>query len=228
MNSNVQIGSHERKEIHKADEELLVASAKEGDEQAFATLWSRHSKIVLRKALRITGNYADAEDAVQDAFLKAFVHLKSFDQRSKFSTWVVRVAINSALTILRRKRAHPEALVGSFATEASWELADQRPNFEDQYCRHELQNRLDMAIRALPKIFREVTLLYHARDHSIAEIAGLIGISVAATKSRLFRARTALRAEMMRPEAHVQTTGHCAIEYAGRDRPIVSSMALNT
>ena len=199
MNSNVPIADQEREEIHKANEELLVASAKEGDEQAFAALWSRHSKLVLYKTFRITRNYADAEDAVQDAFLRAFVHLKSFDQRSKFSTWVVRVAINSALTILRRKRAHPEALASSFTTEASWELADQRPDFEDQYCRHELHKRLDMAIRALPKILREVMLIYHARDHSIAEIAGLIGISVAATKTRLFRAKTALRAEMMRP-----------------------------
>ena len=199
MNSNVPIGNQEREAIHKADEEFLVASAKEGDEQAFAALWSRHSKMVLHKALRITRNRADAEDAVQDAFLRAFVHLKSFDQRSKFSTWVVRIAINSAVTILRRKRAHPEALANSFKTEASWELADQRPDFEDQYCRHELQKRLDMAIRALPKIFREVMLLYHAQEHSIAEIAGLIGISVAATKARLFRARTALRAEMMSP-----------------------------
>lgn len=198
MNSNVPMGNQERK-VHKADEELLVASAKEGDEQAFAALWSRHSKTVLHKAVRITRNYADAEDAVQDAFFRAFVHLKSFDQRSKFSTWVVRITMNSALTILRRKRAHPESLASSFTTEASWELADQRPDFEDQYCRHELQKRLDMAIRSLPKIFREVMLLYHTRDHSIAEIAGLIGISVAATKSRLFRARTALRAEMMWP-----------------------------
>src|SRR5215472_4251168 len=199
MNSNVPIGNQEREEIHKADEELLVASAKEGDEQAFAALWSRHSKMVLQKALRITGNYADAEDVVQDAFLRAFVHLKSFDRRSKFSTWVVRIAINSALSILRRKRAHPEALASSFTIEASRELADQGLGFEEQYCRHELHERLDMAIRALPKILREVTLLYHARDHSIAEIAGLIGISVAAAKSRLSRARTALRVEMMRP-----------------------------
>jgi|SRR5215469_5193805 len=199
MNSNVQIGNQERKEILKADEELLVASAKEGDEQAFATLWSRHSKMVLRKAFRITRNYADAEDAVQDAFLRAFVHLKSFDQRSKFSTWVVQIAINSALMILRRKKAHPEALASSFTTEVSRQLADQQPDFEYQYCRHELHKRLDMAIRALPKILREVMLIYHARDHSIAEIAGLIGISVAATKTRLYRARTALRAEMMRP-----------------------------
>lgn len=199
MNTNVQIGNQEREEIHRADEELLVASAKEGDEQAFAALWSRHSKMVLQKALRITRNYADAEDAVQDAFLRAFVHLESFEQRSKFSTWVVQIAINSALMILRRKRAHPEALAISFTTEASWELADQRSDFEDQYCRHELHERLDMAIRALPKLLREVMLIYHARDHSIAEIAGLIGISVAATKSRLYRARTALRSEMMRP-----------------------------
>ena len=199
MNSNVSMGNQEREEMHKADDELLVASAKEGDEQAFAALWSRHSNMVLHKAFRITRNYTDAEDVVQDAFLRAFVHLKGFDQRSKFSTWVVRIAINSALTILRRKRAHPEALASSPTTEVSWELADQRPDFEDQYCRNELQRRLNMAIRTLPKLLREVMLLYHARDHSIAEIAGLIGISVAATKSRLYRTKIALRAEMMRP-----------------------------
>src|SRR5580692_2611413 len=94
--------------VPAATDEVLVAAAKSGDHSAFAELWTRHSNAAFKMAYRIVGNRDDAEDVIQDAWMKAYVHLRTFDGRSKFSTWLVRIAINSALMTLRRKRVHPE------------------------------------------------------------------------------------------------------------------------
>ena len=90
-----------------ASDEVLVSATQNGEKLAFVELWNRHSTKTLKTVLRITRNREDAEDALQESFLKAFVHLNSFDGRSKFSTWLTRIAINSALMILRRKRSFP-------------------------------------------------------------------------------------------------------------------------
>ena len=94
--------------LSAATDEVLVAATKLGDCAAFAELWTRHSNTAFRMAYRITGNQDDAEDVIQDAWMRAYVHLNTFDGRAKFSTWLTRVVINSALMTLRRKRAHPE------------------------------------------------------------------------------------------------------------------------
>jgi len=85
-------------------DEVLVAAAKLGDHQAFLALWRRHSSRVLKTTYRITGSREDAEDAIQDAWMKAYLHLNTFDGRAQFATWLTRIAINSSLMILRRKR----------------------------------------------------------------------------------------------------------------------------
>ncbi|MDX6456904.1 MAG: hypothetical protein QOE55_601, partial [Acidobacteriaceae bacterium] len=103
--------SHDKMSIEllaSATDEVLVAAAKLGDCAAFAELWERHSNMAFRMAYRIIGNQDDAEDVVQEAWMKAYVHLKTFDGRAKFSTWLTRIAINSALITLRKRRAHPE------------------------------------------------------------------------------------------------------------------------
>ena len=85
----------------------LVAAAKDGDHQAYAELCRRHSKQILRTVLRITRNIADAEDTLQEALLKAYTHIGEFDGRSAFSSWLTRIAINTALMLLRKKRSQP-------------------------------------------------------------------------------------------------------------------------
>jgi RNA polymerase sigma-70 factor (ECF subfamily) len=144
---------------------------------------------------RITRNPDDAEDVVQDAWMKAYVHLNTFDDRSKFSTWLTRIAINSALMILRRKRARPETSmeITDGETWQHWEIADQTKNIEELYARHERVERLRRAIRRLQPRLRSVVEIHQSNDKSIKEIAELAGISVAATKSRLLRARKILR-----------------------------------
>ena len=168
-------------------DEGLVAVAKLGDRAAFAELWKRHSRTAFTKVYQITRNRADAEDVIQDAWLKAFIHLNAFDGRAKFSTWLTRIAINSALMGLRRKRSRPEASLESI------EIADQTKGVEEQYARRESVERLRRAICRLNPQMRAVVEIQQSNDGQVKEIAELAGISISATKSRLSRARAVLR-----------------------------------
>jgi RNA polymerase sigma-70 factor (ECF subfamily) len=181
--------------IGPADEDL-VAAARLRDHPAFAELWTRHSNRAFKMAYRITGNRDDAEDAVQDAWMKAYTHLNTFDGRAQFSTWLSRIAINSALMILRKKRAHPETSMDWSAdgeTWQQWEVADKSANIEEHYARKEAERRLKRAIHRLRPALRTIIEIQQAHDSSLQEISEVAGISVAATKSRLLRARTVLR-----------------------------------
>src|SRR5882757_8162673 len=180
--------------LSAATDEVLVAATKLGDCAAFAELWTRHSNTAFRMAYRITGNQDDAEDVIQDAWMKAYVHLKTFDGRAKFSTWLTRIAINSALMILRRKRARPETSMEITDGDSwqHWEIADQTKNVEELYARHEAAQRLRRAICRLQPALRNVVEIHQSNDSSVKETAELAGISVAATKSRLLRARKIL------------------------------------
>lgn len=178
-----------------ATDEDLVAAAKSGDPPSFVVLWTRHSKTAFKMAYRITGNREDAEDVVQEAWIKAYVHLDTFDGKAKFSTWLTRIAINSALQILRRKRARRETSmeVTDGETRQHWEIADETKNVEDIYARHERVQHLRHAVCLLRPALRSVVEIHQSKDLSMVEVAGITGISVAATKSRLLRARKILR-----------------------------------
>jgi len=180
--------------IVPADEDL-VAAAKLRDHPAFAELWTRHSNTAFKMAYRITGNRDDAEDAIQDAWMKAYLHLNTFDGRAQFTTWLTRIAINSSLMILRRKRARPETSmeIGDGDTWQHWEIADQTKSVEELYTGQERVERLKRAICRLQPTLRDVVEIHQSEDRSIKEVAELTGISVAATKSRLLRARKILR-----------------------------------
>jgi len=126
--------------------------------------------------------------------MNAYVHLRTFDGRSKFSTWLIRIAINSALMTLRRKRVHPETSMEVVDGE-SWqhfEIADPTEDVEDFYARCERAESLRRAICRLHPTLRNVIEIRQLNDRSVKEIAELAGISVAATKSRLLRARKVL------------------------------------
>jgi RNA polymerase sigma factor (sigma-70 family) len=197
MNSHLSAGTiSERPSFEETSNELLVTAAKLGEDWAFSELWNRHSKKIFNTMYRVTRNRQDAEDALQDAFLKAFLHLKNFDGRSSFSTWLTRIAINSALMILRKKRSHPEVSMDGSAdgeTWQNWEVPDRRVNTEEHYVRRERERHLKRAIYRLRPALRNVIEIQQAHDGSVREIAEMAGISIAATKSRLLRARTVLR-----------------------------------
>jgi RNA polymerase sigma factor (sigma-70 family) len=183
---------------------MLVAAAKRGQRASFDALCERSSSKILRTTYRITQNREDAEDALQDALLKAFVHLKDFDGRSSFSTWLTRIAINSALMILRKKRLCREISVESFAdgNEAGkvWEIIDCTPNPETRYQERERERILWGVIDGLRPSVRKVIEFQLAQDCPMKETAEKIGISVCAAKSRLFHAKAAIR-KSLRPRA---------------------------
>jgi RNA polymerase sigma-70 factor (ECF subfamily) len=178
-----------------AVDEVLVAAAKLGDRTAFVALWERHSNRALTIAYRITKNRADAEDVIQDAWMKAYVHLQTFDGRAAFSTWITRIPINSALMTLRRRRARPETSMEITDGEACrhWEIADKTKDVELHYVKREDAARLKRAICRLKPNLRSVVEFHQSNDRSVKEVAELAGISIAATKSRLLRARSILR-----------------------------------
>ena len=178
-----------------ATDEALVAAAKLGAHPAFLELWRRHSNRVFKTAYGITGKREDAEDVIQDAWIKAYLHLNTFDGRAKFATWLTRIAINSSLMILRRKRSHPETSM-EIQDGDTWQhrdIADQAKNVEELYARRERVERLRREICSLRPALRIVVEIHQSNDSSVKEVAELAGLSVAATKSRLVRARKILR-----------------------------------
>ena len=173
----------------------LVAATKLGDDRAFVELWRRHSNRVFKAAYAITGKREDAEDAIQDAWMKAYLHLNTFNGRAKFATWLTRIAINSTLMILRKRRSRPGSSM-EITNGESWQpfdIADQAKNVEELYARRERGERLRQAICCLRPTLRIVVEIRQSDDRSVQEIAELAGISVAATKSRLLRAKKILR-----------------------------------
>ena len=182
-------------------EKSLVEAAKRGDSTAFATLCEQHAKQLFRTAQNITRCHEDAEDAVQDALLSAFVHLRKFDGRSTFGTWLTRIAINSALMILRKKRNAPVVDFGgaqdSFTDEVHHAIPDHAPNPEMHCARREEARILNNAIQELRPALREVVQKQQLQETSIRETAAAMGISEAAAKARLFHARVKLRKSSM-------------------------------
>src|SRR5450432_4503846 len=180
-----------------SDELALVASGKAGDVTAFEELVRRYDRNVFRIAQHITQNREDAEDVVQDAFIKAYTNLKQFQGQSKFYTWLVRIAVNEALMKLRRRR--PERMVSldeDVKTEddsVPREVADWAPNPEQNYYQAELREILDKTINGLPASFRTVFVLRDVEGLSTEETAAALELSVPAVKSRLLRARLQLR-----------------------------------
>jgi RNA polymerase sigma-70 factor (ECF subfamily) len=176
-------------------DEILVAEAKAGEQSAFAELWNRHSKRAFRTLCRITRNQQDAEDALQDTFLKAFVHLNSFNSQAAFSTWLTRIAINSALMIIRKRRTYPHISMEWSTDGETWEQYDTPgpgADVETLYLLQEQRERLWQAINRLHPVVRDIFEMRYASDRSIHETAELAGITLAATKSRLQRGRREL------------------------------------
>ena len=185
-----------------SDELRLVQAAKKGDVGAFGELVKRYDRNVFRIALHITQNREDAEDVVQDAFLKAYENLEQFQGQSKFYTWLVRIAVNEALMKLRRRR--PERMVSldqEVQTEEDSmprEVADWSPNPEQLYNQAELRDILGKTIQGLPPGFRTVFVLRDVEGLSTEETAQALELSVPAVKSRLLRARLQLRERLNR------------------------------
>ena len=184
------------------DEAALVERARGGDDAAFADLVTQYERKVFRLARNITQNDEDAEDVLQDAFLKAYTHLDRFHGDSKFYTWVVRIAVNEALMKLRKRRGDKVVSLDEeieFGEDSvTREIAVWDGNPEQKYSQEELRKLLDEAIESLKPTFRTVFQLRDVEELSTEETAEALGLSVPAVKSRLLRARLQLRERLTR------------------------------
>ncbi len=185
-----------------SDELSLVERARAGDAEAFTELVKRYDKKIYRLAKHITQNDEDAEDVLQETFLKAYEHLDGFQGNSRFYTWIVRIGVNEALMKLRkRKSSRTVSLDEEIDTGEEMmvrEIAVWDGNPEDQYSKEEFRAMLDDALAGLKPAFREVFTLRDIAELSTEETAERLHISIAAVKSRLLRARLQLREKLTR------------------------------
>jgi RNA polymerase sigma factor (sigma-70 family) len=178
-------------------EDVLVSEAQAGQEWAFVELCSRNSRRLFSTLYRITKNREDAEDALQDALVKAYTHLGTFNRCSRFGTWLTRIGVNCALMTLRRKRTRPEVSIDApldgHGETFYWEAQDQRRTPEEQYVEGENAARLQRAVARLPRKYRHIYEIHQRSECTMREAAEAAGISVSAAKTRMLRAKIALR-----------------------------------
>jgi RNA polymerase sigma-70 factor (ECF subfamily) len=195
-----------------ASEEQLLEAARSGDERAFSELIGRCVAQVRRKIFRMVRNQQDAEDVLQDSLLRAYLHLNQFRGDSSFSSWLHRIAINSAMMLLRKRKVL--AVISSERHEDdpsswdAWDVPDRSPNPEQIYAKRQALEGLSSAVEQLPSFFRGVIHEFYEGECSVQETADAVGISVAATKSRLVRARLMLRSALKEQRLSV-----CDLQY---------------
>jgi len=197
-----------------SDETTLVAQARQSDAMAFSELVRRYENKIFRLALHITQNREDAEDVLQEAFLKAYEHLDQFQGNSKFYTWIVRIAVNQALMKLRRRKTDKSVSMDEqFDTGEDTlvrEIAAWDEDPEQQFSREELGRILESAVQSLEPPYRSVFVLRDIDDLSTEETAQALDLSIPAVKSRLLRARLQLREKLTR---HFKRKGDNAFAY---------------
>ena len=183
-------------EIGAGEEDFaLVQRVVAGDHRCFEPLVRRHERRVFRVTLAVLGNIEDAEDAMQETFIKAFRHLVQFRGESRFTTWLTRIAVNEAL---QKRQARRDVVSFDESHEAGEKPLPRRfepwtANPEQLYGKQELRRLVEAAIQALPPIYREALVLRDVEEMSAEEAAEALGIKVPALKSRLLRARLMLR-----------------------------------
>jgi RNA polymerase sigma-70 factor, ECF subfamily len=181
--------------------EISVEELRAGNQAEFSRLVDEYSGPIYGLALRMLGNAADAEDILQNTFLKAYQHLKEFEGRSSLSTWLYRIASNEALMLIRKRR--PELIFTEELPEDD-DLRNYSPaQFtdwcclpEEEYLSAESKDALDKAVQHLPETLRIVFILRDIQGLSIQETSATLNLTETAVKTRLLRARLRLREEL--------------------------------
>ena len=185
--------------LNEVSDSNLILATKSGDTGAFDELFLRYKRKVFAVAQRIVNNREDAEDVVQESFHKAFLHLGTFQEKSRFSTWLTRIAMNESFMVLRRRKRSLEVSQESAADDEKSLAAtfvDQNPNPEQSYWRQEREKFLAGAIDRLSPKLQSTILLYDIKEYSVNETAQILGLTIAAVKSRLNHGREKLRGKM--------------------------------
>lgn len=183
--------------VQNISEAQLILQAKRGNSEAFEALSQIHTARLLRTALHITRNREDAEDALQDSLMRAFMHIRNFHGKSSFSTWLTRIVINSSLMIRRKRRGSKQLSIDelheSGAERFHRQMVDGSRNPEQSYVERERNRILHKAIGKLRPRIRKVLEIRHLHELSLKDTAKVLDISIAAAKGRFFHGRAALR-----------------------------------
>ena len=187
--------------MNQSKVEISIEALRLGDRREFARLVDGYSGPLYRLALKMLGNASDAEDALQNTFLKAFQHIDTFEGRSSLSTWLYRIASNEALMLLRKRR--PETTFSDIPSEDENENNFDPVQFtdwcclpEEEFLSAEARAALDQAVQRLPETLRIVFILRDIEDLSIQDTSQVLGLTETAVKTRLLRARLRLREEL--------------------------------
>jgi len=170
----------------------LVHASKSGDVAAFGQLVRRYDRKLLRIAQSVTHNTEDSQDAVQEAFLKAFQNLRQFREDSKFSTWLIRITVNQSLMKLRKRATRDVSLDEDFQADGDM-VTDWAPNPEQLYWSAELRDILVNALNGLRPLLRTVFVLRDIEGLSTAQTAQVLNVGHTRARARLWRARLRLR-----------------------------------
>jgi RNA polymerase sigma-70 factor (ECF subfamily) len=181
------------------DDAALMAGAARGDIGAFEQLVERHQALVIGTVGRMLGNNSDAEDVAQQVFVRVWKSAERYRPTAKFTTWLLTITRNLVFNEARRRKRHPGDLLDVHEGEEALALVDSAGRVPDeQLLEAELQREIDRAILALPEKQRMAVVLRRYEDKSYEEIGEVLGLSIAAVKSLLFRARTELRTTLSR------------------------------
>jgi len=177
------------------DDHALVRAVLAGDKDAYGALVTRHSQSVFRVAFRITENEADADEVVQEAFLRGYRKLEGFDARANFQTWIYRIAMNCALDVLNKKKSHSVVPISEEydADQPAIQPADQSAGPDRLLLSQEIEARRQAAMEKLTATERLAFVLRHMEDRSTEEIAEALGIAPNSAKQAVFRAIQKLR-----------------------------------
>jgi RNA polymerase sigma factor (sigma-70 family) len=187
-----------RKEPVPPDEEL-IRSALGGEQQAYQALLQRYQKTVFHIVVKIIRNSDDAQDLVQETFMRAFNTLESYRSEFRFSTWLCKIAANCSIDYLRKKKIKAFSMDKPFETKngtVEVELEDKSANPEEYLLRKQRIMSIEEAITSLPDKYREVIIYRHHDDKSYEEIAKIMGIPIGTVKARIFRARELLKKKL--------------------------------
>ena len=177
----------------------LVQAAQSGNHEAFTELCRRHAQTARQRILAIVRHQEDAEDAMQETLLRAYVNLGKFRQACKFSTWISAIGINAALSVIRKRKSRRESDIEPYSPdEPGWDIADQAPDPERRVAKAQIILLLRNELHGLSPKMQDVVTTYYGHDYSLKEAADALGISPAAAKSRLLRGRRSLRSSFER------------------------------
>lgn len=201
----------QRAQVESWTDEEVVRRVLDGETALFEIIMRRHNQRLYRAAVAILKNDGEAEDVMQDAYVRAYQHLAQFEGRSKFSTWLTRIAVHEALARLQRQ-GRQESIEMAFETnsEEAYDLVSRVPDPEQQASSTEAAGLLEKAILALPESYRAVLIMRDLQDMDTAETADCLEMTEENVKVRLHRARRMLREELY---TRVGATGAAAFQF---------------